>query len=73
MLIKPTIQMRSLTNGVSRTQNQDTIYVIFRVFNLNHDDVGLKIFVDPERLRQTGELMFTWNQSYRKWEVEPYY
>lgn len=73
MLIKPTIQMRSSTNGVSGMQNQDTIYVIFRVFNLNNDDVGLKIYVDPERLRQTNKLTFTWNRRYGKWEVGPPY
>jgi hypothetical protein len=65
--------MGRLTNGASGTQNQDTIYVIFRVFNLNNDDIGLKIYVDPERLKQTGELMFTWNRSYKTWEVEPPY
>jgi hypothetical protein len=65
--------MRSLTNGLSGMQNQDTIYIIFRVFNLNNDDVSLKIYVDPERLRRTGQLMFTWNQNYGKWEVEPLY
>jgi hypothetical protein len=71
ILIKPTIQMRRFTNGLLGTQNQDTIYVIFRVFNLNDDDVGLKIYVDPTTLGQTGELIFTLNKG--KWEVTPPY
>lgn len=35
------------------------IYVIFRVYYLGRDDMGLEIYLDPERLRSQGRLAFT--------------
>lgn len=45
------------------------IYVIFRVYQLDQDDQGpgLKIYVDPEALRLSGELEF----SSQGWSVVP--
>lgn len=37
----------------------DAIYVTFRVFNLLQDSVGMKIYVDPDVMRQREELSFT--------------
>lgn len=51
------MQDKSNNNAADRqTQN---LYVIFRVFNLGGDSVGLKVLVDPEGMRQRGELTFT--------------
>lgn len=50
------MQDKSNTAGGRRTEN---LYVIFRVFNLGSDSVGLKVLVDPESMRQRGELVFT--------------
>ena len=44
-------------------QNEDrptrSLYVVFRVFNLGKDSVGLRVLVDPESMRQREELAFT--------------
>ena len=37
----------------------DQVYVIFRVYNLGLDSVGVRVFVDPENMRERGELSFT--------------
>jgi len=39
--------------------NRETVYMILRVFNLETAGVGLKILVDPEKLRRRHELAFT--------------
>lgn len=46
----------TLTGG-----DTNMIYVIFRVYQLDQGDQGpgLKIYVDPEALRLSGELNFT--------------
>jgi hypothetical protein len=50
-----------------RTRNLDRIYVIFRVYNIGQDSVGLKVLVDPEGMRSRQELAFT----PEKWSVVP--
>ena len=37
----------------------DEVYLIARVFGLGPAGMGLKLYVDPARLRRTGELTFT--------------
>lgn len=52
-----------MRSHVFRPGKNDVIYVVFRVFNLGHTDVGLKIYVDPETLRLEEKLKFipeTW-------------
>ncbi|KAI1297487.1 hypothetical protein F5Y03DRAFT_386916 [Xylaria venustula] len=43
-------------NGNDNAGN--TIYVIFRVYWLGQEDMGLAIYVDPESLRMSGHLKF---------------
>lgn len=43
------------------------LYVIFRVYKLGQDGMGLQIYLDPERLRQQGKLVFTGE----RWSVTP--
>lgn len=49
------------------SQQISEVYVIFRVYNLGQDSVGLKILLDPEDMRQRGELAFT----PKTWSVVP--
>jgi hypothetical protein len=35
------------------------IYVVFRVYYLGKESMGLKIYVDPESLRQEERLIFS--------------
>ncbi len=55
--------MREHTNAVNSSADSPTIYVIFRVFNVDKDSIGLKIHMDPEKLRCDGLLVFT-EQAY---------
>jgi len=51
--------MQEYTNSNAESGRTERIYVIFRVFNLGNDSIGLKVLVDPESIRQRGELAFT--------------
>ena len=48
--------MESMALGIPEPQ-PSKVYVIMRVFDLMEQDVGLKIFVDPLRFKET-ELNF---------------
>lgn len=47
--------------------DRSTIYVIFRVYGLGQDGMGLSIYVDPEALRVSESLQFT----AESWSVVP--
>lgn len=51
--------MKDMSNGESGSENPATVYVIFRVFNLDKDSVDLRIYVDPEVMREKRALVFT--------------
>jgi hypothetical protein len=51
--------MQKYTRSNDEGRRTDSVYVIFRVFNLGNDSIGLKVLVDPESIRQRGELAFT--------------
>jgi hypothetical protein len=53
--------------GDSNDINTQRIYVIIRVFNLGKDNMGMRIYVDPEAMRRTGQLEFT----AESWSVIP--
>lgn len=40
------------------SQTRDAVYVVFRVFSLEDDSIGLRVYVDPEQHRLDGELVF---------------
>lgn len=42
----------------------DTVYMIFRVFGLGAGFVGVKLLLDPERMRRNGQLNFTMPQTW---------
>jgi hypothetical protein len=52
-------QMQDNTNGSCRVDSTGSIYLVFRVFNLRGGEIGLRIYADPEVLRQKRELMFS--------------
>ncbi|KAI1418939.1 hypothetical protein F5Y12DRAFT_780524 [Xylaria sp. FL1777] len=57
-------RMRTKTNGPEGKDKQDSIYVVFRVFNLGKQSVGCAIYVDPDAMRVQGALNFraeTWS------------
>jgi hypothetical protein len=39
--------------------DEPEIYVVFRVYYLGKESMGLKIYVDPESLRQEERLIFS--------------
>lgn len=55
MLTNPA-QMQENTNG---NDNRASVYMIFRVFNLEAENIGLRVLVDPESLRNREQLSFT--------------
>ncbi|KAI3334470.1 hypothetical protein F4824DRAFT_468040 [Ustulina deusta] len=57
-------RMRTKTNGPDGKDRQDSIYVVFRVFNLGKRSMGCAIYVDPDAMRVQGTLNFraeTWS------------
>jgi hypothetical protein len=48
--------MQEKTNG---NGYRASVYVIFRVFNLEAENIGLRVLVDPESMRAQGNLSFT--------------
>ena len=45
----------------------ESIYMIFRVFNLGSKNAGLRIYADPDQLRRDGKLKFAAN----RWTITP--
>jgi hypothetical protein len=47
-----TLQMKR--NSLKTGQRPRKVYVIFRVFNLLREDIGMRIFVDPWSLKHSA-------------------
>ncbi|KAI1271736.1 hypothetical protein F5Y07DRAFT_382043 [Xylaria sp. FL0933] len=57
-------RMKTKTNGPKGKDKQDSIYVVFRVFNLGKQSMGCAVYVDPDAMRIQGSLNFraeTWS------------
>ncbi|GAW19639.1 hypothetical protein ANO14919_091280 [Xylariales sp. No.14919] len=57
-------RMRTKTNGPNGKERQDSIYIVFRVYNLGKKSMGCAIYVDPDAMRVKGTLNFraeTWS------------
>ena len=39
------------------------VYIILRVFNLDNDGIGMRLYVDPAGMEERSELVFT-SESY---------
>jgi len=46
------------SNGADGDENHDSVYALFRVFNLGKESMGLRIFIDPEQQRRQDVLKF---------------
>ncbi|KAI1353752.1 hypothetical protein F5Y01DRAFT_50390 [Xylaria sp. FL0043] len=51
-------RMREHVNAIDSSTDDPTIYIIFRVFNVDRDSIGVKLYLDPEKLRRNGLLVF---------------
>ncbi|KAI0136379.1 ino80 chromatin remodeling complex protein [Xylariales sp. AK1849] len=60
-------QYRRMKDNAITAESRDTIYVIFRVYNLGQDNMGVRIYLDPETLRLSEQLRFT----AETWSVVP--
>ncbi len=61
-------QMQENFNGTNGRENQMSIYVIFRVYNLGQRTMGLKLYMNPEAMRIEKTLVF---QEESGWSVRP--
>ncbi|KAB8212048.1 hypothetical protein BDV34DRAFT_219262 [Aspergillus parasiticus] len=52
-------RMQTFSEDELESSDLDAIYIIFRVFNIGTDSVGMKVYVDPERMRRRRHLVFT--------------
>ena len=52
---------------IHHSEDHSEIYMVFRVFWLNSDRIGLRVYTDPEQLRQNGRLLFRG----KTWAVTP--
>ncbi|KAF5001525.1 hypothetical protein FGRMN_996 [Fusarium graminum] len=52
---------------IHHTEDHSEIYVVFRVFQLSSEGIGLCVYTDPEQLRQEGGLVF----KGQAWSVTP--
>ncbi|KAJ5714225.1 uncharacterized protein N7483_011406 [Penicillium malachiteum] len=55
----------------NEASNYSEIYMICRVFFIQGPDVGMCVYVDPEQLRQSGELKFKFHNNTGHWSVVP--
>ena len=56
------------TQTQTETETPPNVYIIFRVFDLK-GKIGLRVYVDPEAVRQHGELDF----HIETWAVEHFH
>lgn len=52
---------------MSELTTDESIYMIFRVFNLGNNAIGVRIYMDPDRMKREGRLIFTAD----RWTVTP--
>ncbi|KAF5007724.1 hypothetical protein FDECE_5972 [Fusarium decemcellulare] len=57
-----------LMGQIHSNEDRAEIYIIFRVFWLNSSKIGLKIYVDPKKLKQDEQLVFREQTS---WSITP--
>ncbi|KAF5638186.1 uncharacterized protein FTJAE_5432 [Fusarium tjaetaba] len=56
-----------LMQQIHHTEDRSEIYIVFRVFQLDSDGIGLCVYTDPEKLRQDGRLLF----KGQAWSITP--
>lgn len=62
------MQMKSLSGGGGHLPHQKKkVYALFRVYGLESGRAGVKVYVDPEIARKSGQLEFEADS----WTVTP--
>lgn len=56
-----------LMQQIHHTEDHSEVYMVFRVFQLDSDGIGLCVYTDPEKLRQDGRLLF----KGQAWSITP--
>jgi hypothetical protein len=51
----------------SEEQDRSRVYLVLRVFGVESQRIGMQVYLDPEYLRQNGQLVFTGET----WSVTP--
>jgi hypothetical protein len=59
--------MQSFGNSENTATQRRKVYILFRVHGLESGQVGLRIFIDLEALRKSGDLVF----EAQSWTVTP--
>lgn len=49
------------------SEDRSTVYLVLRVFGIESESIGVDVYLDPELLRQSGQLVFTGET----WSVTP--
>lgn len=52
---------------MSELTNNESLYMIFRVFNMGKKSIGVRIYMNPDQMRLEGRLRFTAD----RWTVTP--
>ncbi|KAK7425103.1 hypothetical protein QQX98_000017 [Neonectria punicea] len=60
-------RMKDYANAASSPLVSPTVYLVARVFNMNKSTVDLRVYLNPEKLRQESHLAFT----AETWSVVP--
>jgi hypothetical protein len=50
-----------------RNEDRSEVYLICRVHSVSSQGIGMRVYLDPEQLRQDGGLVFTEHT----WTVKP--
>ncbi|CAM1500468.1 Fc.00g096300.m01.CDS01 [Cosmosporella sp. VM-42] len=60
-------RMKQFSDATKSPMKSPTVYVIFRVFNIDSASSEVKVYVNPEEMRKDGTLVFT----EEAWSVTP--
>ncbi|KAL2822753.1 hypothetical protein BDW59DRAFT_173698 [Aspergillus cavernicola] len=52
-------RMQRISLAQTGAEGQHSVYVIFRIFNVGQANMGMKVYVDPNLMRERRELSFT--------------
>jgi hypothetical protein len=61
------LQMQSFGESVTTATQRRKVYILFRVHGVESGQVGVRIYIDLEALRKTGDLVF----EAQSWTVTP--
>lgn len=53
--------------NIHNIEDRSEVYMILRVFWLDSNNIGMRVYLDPEQMRQEGGLIFTGET----WSITP--